>query len=63
MKYPRLHSFLELLDGDSIGLCDTEFHALKSFFSAAGNDMNIEEDDENGVVRPRKKRGLNVYTV
>jgi hypothetical protein len=36
---------------------------LKYFFSAAGNDMNIEEDDENGVVRPRKKRGSNVYTV
>ena len=64
MKYPRLHSFLHLLDGDAFGLCDTEFNALKSFFSASGNDMNLEEDEENDVVRPRKKqRGSNVYTV
>jgi hypothetical protein len=52
------------LDGDAFGLCDTEFNALKSFFSASGNDMNLEEDEENDVVRPRKKqRGSNVYTV
>ena len=50
MKSTQLHSFLELLDGDTFGLCDTEFHALKSFFSAAGDDMNIEEEDENDVV-------------
>ena len=68
MKFTHLHSFLELLDGDTFGLCDTEFHALKSFFSAAGDDMNIEEEeeeeeDENDVVRHRKKRGSNIYTV
>ena len=63
MKYPPLHSFLELLDGETFGLCDTEFHALTSFFNAAGNDMNIEQDEENVEVCRRKKRGSNVYTV
>ena len=63
MKFTHLHSFLELLDGETFGLCDTEFHALKVFFSAAGDDMNIETDDENDDVRLRKKRGCNVYTV
>ena len=63
MKFTHLHSFLELLDGDTFGLCDTEFHALKCFFSAAGDEMNAKEEDENGVVPHRKTRSSNSHTV
>ena len=54
MKFTELHSFLDILDGDTIGLCDTEFHALKAFFSATSNNINIETDDENNEVQPWK---------
>ena len=63
MKFNHLHSVLELLDVDSFGLCDTEFHALKSFFSAASDDINIEEEDDNGIPHRKKKHGSNVHTI
>ena len=55
MKFTQLDSFLELLDGDTFSLCDTEFYALKVFFFANGNDMNIEIGDENNDVCSHKK--------
>ena len=64
MKFTHLHSFLELLDGDAFGLSDIEFHALKSYFSDAVDDVNIEEEDVHDVVLPlRKKCGSNVRTI
>ena len=62
MKFTQLHSFLELFDRDTFGLCDIEFYALKVFFSATSDNMNIEIDDENDDACSRKKQGHNVCT-
>ena len=56
MKFTQLHLFLNILDEDIFVLCNIEFHALKAFFSTAGNEINIETDDENDEVRPKKYR-------
>ena len=63
MKFTQLHLFLELLNRDTFSHCDIEFHALKVFFSAACNGMNIKTDNKNDDVHLRKKRGHNVCTV
>ena len=63
MKFTQLYSFLELLNRDTFCLYDTEFHALKFFFSAASNDMNIGTDNENDDTHSRKKRGCNAYII
>ena len=56
MKFTQLYSFLELLNGDTFGLCNTEFNALKVFFSTASDDINIETDDKNDDVYLHKTR-------